>query len=135
MRAMHHHPIGADVEHPGIGITGDHHIGRAEVAAAIAAVPQRRGELGDVDRIPLLLVLQDRASLDEHGRLRLQVLEARPPRLDEVARPAVEREFQAQGDAPERGEHVGQQAIAGPVAAEPVEQQGRVSHLPLIEVH
>ena len=64
VRAVRLHAIGAVVDPAGVGIAHDHHVAGADVVAAVVLVPARRRDLGDVDVLAGVDVLQERPGLD-----------------------------------------------------------------------
>ena len=64
---MNHHPVGAEIDPVAVAFAHDRHRAGSDVAPAIIVVPQRRGELEQVDPLPFIDVLKDRPVLDHHG--------------------------------------------------------------------
>src|SRR3954469_19850050 len=65
---MDHHAIGPAVDPALVGIAGDVEAAGADIAAAVAGVPFRRGKAGDVDVVAGHHVLEDRTVVDVFGR-------------------------------------------------------------------
>ena len=72
---VHHGAVGAGVEPVLLRVAGDAVGAGADVAAAVLLVPDRRGELGDVDGVAGQHVLEDRAVVDDLVRDRLLLLQ------------------------------------------------------------
>ena len=121
------HPAGVRVAH-------DHDVSRPEETAAVSRVPHRGGKACQIDAVPVHAIGEHRAALDRDRWPGLKVLQLSLPGLDEFPWSVFERQPEADRDAGQGGEDVGSDSVAGLVARNVVEKQGRIPHVPLIEV-
>ena len=127
---LNHHPVGADVDAPGVGIARHDRDAGADVAAAVVLVPPRRRETSKGRRPdPATTFSRIGSGLDElrlearRGGFPLKRLPAQrlhqPRRIEVLVEP--ERHCHAACVAHRSGEH----AVAGRIADDVVEQQRR----------
>ena len=132
--AVRLHAIGAVVDPAGVGIAHDHHVAGADVVAAVVLVPARHRNLEQVDVVAGLDVLQKRAARHLDRRDGLRLLHVFAPMPHQLDLGAVGRIAHRHVDAADRGQQVGQDAMALGIAGDVVEQHQRVADLALVDV-
>ena len=125
-RPVQHLPVAADVDAAGVGRGGQRDVAGADVAAAVARPEFRRRECGEVDVVAAQHDLVDR-------RLGFRDANRRDPPVHDGARlrdHLGDREIGIEPDRERvallaRAQHVGEDARAGAVAGDVLEQQRR----------
>ena len=128
------HPVRSGVHPSGVRVAHHDDVAGAQVASAVLRMPERRGELRDVHLGLGLAILQHRAILHLPGRHGGELLQAITPLLHELLARQLGGQVEAQADARQRRQHVRQQPVAIGMALDLLEQQGRVLHIPLVEI-
>ena len=134
VRLVRLHAIGAVVDPAGIGILHHDQAGGADERPAVVLVPDRRRDLLDVDVLAFEHVVEQRPAVDGLRRLRRRVLEVVAPPLDLLHLGAFRRQAERDVDARDRGEDVGDDAVALGKAGDLVEHHRRIAHLAHIDV-
>ncbi len=124
---MDHDAVGADIDPSGVRIAHHDQVFRADIAAAVELVDERRGELGEVDLLVTQDVLEHRAARKHARRDHAEVaLHARLVGFDDVDASLGDRHAEHHGQPLEGVRRAGEDAEAALEALDLVEQQGRL---------
>ncbi len=129
------HAIGAVIDPAGIRILHHHHAAGADVIAAVQFMPFRHRNLEQIDRLTLVDIFQHRACIDGLGRKRLRFLHIAAPIMHELERARIAGIAQRQMNALDRGEDIGDDAVAARIARHLVEEHRLVAGLALVEIY
>ena len=127
-------PVGAVVDPAGVRVLHDDHAAGPDVVAAVVLVPPGRRDLQEIDVAPLADVLEHRAGWHGVRRDRLRLLHVSTPEADEIHLGGLGGHPERQVDAPDRGQDIGEDAIAARISGNVVEEDSGIAHSPLIEV-
>ena len=133
-RLLRLHAIGAVIHPARIAVLHHHHVAGADVIAAVQLMPFGNRYLEDVDVLAFGDILQQRARFHRLGRNRLRLFHIAAPIMDEIERAGIGRIAERQMDALDRGEDIGDHAMAARIAGHVVEQHGRIAGLALVEI-
>ena len=99
---MHHDAIAAEIDPAFVEIAADRDIERAQVTAAVALVPMRRGQRQKIDVLAFEDIFHQGSRIDDARRHQLRIVQALLPGVDELIAAVIERQMIGQTLALER---------------------------------
>ena len=133
MVELDRHPVAAvdldaidrGVDPAGVGIAHDDDAARADIGAAVAGMPDRRGELVEVDGGAVHGVFEPGRLRGFDGSARGECLALLHPRLEGVERGELRIDAERERGALRRRHRIGEDAVPGGKSLDAIEQQRR----------